>query len=82
MTRYREITNGGWHFEALGGALEKIRIVKHPDYFNQTNLNNDIMNRIETLRDYKGRDLTFWKDETDLNEQIIGMKTTKGRFFI
>lgn len=60
MTSGVEIDNGGWHYEALGGAMDKISIVKHPDYYNSFNMANSLEHRINSLLDYKGRGLSFW----------------------
>ncbi len=73
MTTFIEIDNGGWHFEAFGGingASLKINIVKHPDYYNQNNLNNNLENRLIQLQDYKGRQISAWKDDTNLPSYV------------
>ena len=73
MTTYKEIENGGWHFEAFGGssgAITKIHTVKHPDYYNQHNLSNNLNSRLASMTDYKGRNLNTWVDNSNLPQYV------------
>jgi len=74
MTTFIELENGGWHFEAFGGrngAATKINTVKHPDYYNTPNLNNNLEYRLAVLSDYKGRQLNCFVDNTNLPEYVL-----------
>lgn len=65
----RNIDNGGWHFEALGGGEQKINLIKHPEYGSDTNIS-----RSKNNMDYKGRNFKYWIDNDDLPEYIKNNK--------
>lgn len=73
---YTVIDNGGWHFTFQGGA-EKIRR-KLESYGHQEFNNDAIKSQLEKVlaenRDYRGRRLRFWVDETKLPPYLIANK--------
>lgn len=83
MTQYKVIENGGWHYEAFGGkqgALIKMNICKHPDYYQQHH--RDYMTqRIENNMDYKGRNLRLFIDNSDLPDYVNDHKDQYKHFF-
>lgn len=70
--QYTIIENGGWHFEAFGGiygAKTKMFVGKHVDYYRPYLIAN--IEQIQSMNlDYKGRNLTIWKDDSDLPQYV------------
>lgn len=73
---YAVLKNGGWHFTFQGGAdriRKKLESYGHQEFNIQT-----ITSQLETVmaenRDYRGRPLRFWADESKLPAYLIANK--------
>lgn len=75
-TTFKEIPNGGWHFESLGGvegAQRKFNLGLHPDYYQPINVAR-LTERVKENKDYKGRGIELWVDESDLPKYLLDHK--------
>jgi beta-1,4-mannosyl-glycoprotein beta-1,4-N-acetylglucosaminyltransferase len=60
MTEYTVVSNGGWHFNSLGGQEKKRQAFQHPIY--------------EDNNEWKRREVNMRIDESDLPEYLIKNK--------
>ncbi|MEN9621732.1 MAG: hypothetical protein RLZZ67_166 [Candidatus Parcubacteria bacterium] len=72
-SKYSLLSNGGWHFTFQGGyegAKKKIDDAKHFWYNPRETLAN-LQARISSNKDFRGRDIKLWVDETGLPKHIL-----------
>ena len=74
ITKTAEVPDGGWHLTYMGGAegaRKKLFEQNHPEYniFIDT-----IEQRVNDNKDYAGRNLKFWIDESDLPNYFLTNK--------
>lgn len=67
MTKFVILENGGWHFNAIGGAKKKIEASKHPI------INQDL---------FTSKEINMRKDESDLPEYIMDNKEKWKQYFL
>lgn len=82
-TRYTYIADGGWHFTNQGGAdriREKLESYGHQE-FNNLSIKSSLEDKIDSNKDFIGRDFEFWQDESDLPEYVINNKLKYRQFF-
>jgi hypothetical protein len=76
---FKWIENGGWHFEAFGGAEEKINTVKHYDYSFMIGKDKDLT---KLKKDYKKRNINTWVCEDNLPTFVIDNKLDMLKYFV
>lgn len=84
MTTFIPVANGGWHFSFMGGADKiktKLEAYGHQE-FNNDFIKSNIKKNLENIRDYRGRNLNFWKDESALPEYLQENKETWKHLFL
>jgi len=70
---YTVVEKGGWHFTFQGGAdriRKKLAAYGHTE-FNTRPITEDLENAIADNRDYRGRRLKFWLDESRLPRYLL-----------
>ena len=81
--QYKYLKNGGWHFTFQGGyegAKRKIVESNHFWYKPEEvlpNLENRVLNNI----DHKGRNISLWKDESNLPKYLLDNKEKYKKLF-
>ncbi len=81
--KYTVINNGGWHFTFQGGAermKKKLESYGHQE-FNTHEIKSQLENALLENRDYRGRNLKFWLDESELPDYVIENKTKYSHLF-
>lgn len=81
--KYTVIKNGGWHFTFQGGAEQirkKLESYGHKE-FNTPEIKSHLEEAILTNRDYRGRRLRFWNDESKLPKYILENRTKYSHLF-
>lgn len=66
MTPFVVVEDGGWHFSFTGGAegiKTKLESYGHQEFNNPT-IKSNLQTNLTLNRDYRGRNLNFWVDET------------------
>ena len=81
--KYTVIKNGGWHFTFQGGAdkiRRKLESYGHLE-FNTKEIRSQIENVLSENRDYRGRKLKFWIDETNMPKYLLSNKSKYYKLF-
>lgn len=75
--KYTITKKGGWHFTFQGGAdriRKKLESYGHLE-FNTDKIRSQIEDMLVENRDYRGRRLKFWTDESSLPKYLINNKS-------